>query len=77
MKSLVLWSCILGPYVPLRTSSKRKRVANECTLYHLFDNIIVQIDEGYNVSELLTLQIIIVEMENVNETIAQVSLEGL
>jgi hypothetical protein len=35
MKSLVLRSCILGPYVPLRTSSKRKRVANElCSVLH-------------------------------------------
>ncbi len=27
MKSSVLRACILGPYVPLRTSFKRKRVA--------------------------------------------------
>ena len=56
MKSLVLRSCTLGPYVPLRTSSKRKRVANECALYHLFENIIVQIGEIYNVGQLMALQ---------------------
>ncbi len=32
MKSSVLRSCILGPYVPLRTSFKRKRVAYKLCL---------------------------------------------
>ena len=45
MKSLALWPCILGPYVPLRTSSKRERVANELCLASRFTNRIVQIDE--------------------------------
>ncbi|HEX3021193.1 MAG TPA: hypothetical protein VHP81_02220, partial [Lachnospiraceae bacterium] len=38
-------SCILGPYVPLRTSTKRERVANELCCISLLTYDIVQIDE--------------------------------
>ncbi len=38
MKSSVLRACILGPYVPLRTSFKRKRVADRLCLSSLFHN---------------------------------------
>ena len=31
---------------------------NEYALYHLIENIIVQIDEGYNIGEIMTLQTI-------------------
>ena len=31
-------------------------VADECVLYHLFENIVVRIDEIYNIGELMTLQ---------------------
>ncbi len=39
MKSSVLRACILGPYVPLRTSFKRKRVADKLCLPSHFHNI--------------------------------------
>jgi hypothetical protein len=45
MKSLVLRSRILWSYVPLRTSSKRKRVANEICFLLPINTLIVQIDE--------------------------------
>gem|GEM_PF-5765554 len=54
MKSLVLRSCILGPYVPLRTSSKRKRVANVRSYVLSFKSKIVLIDDRHNKIGLLT-----------------------
>ncbi len=45
MKSLVLWLCSLEPYVPLRTSAGRERVAIElCPVLHVKQTQIVQID---------------------------------
>ena len=44
MKSLVLRTRNLGSYVPLRTSSKRKRVANKLCLVSQLLIVTVQID---------------------------------
>jgi len=56
MKSLVLRSCILGPYVPLRTSSKRKRVANELYSASRNQEMILCKLTGHNLIWFLTLQ---------------------
>jgi len=50
MKSLVLRSCLLGPYVPLRTSSKRERVANERFYVLPLKSETVKIDDRHNKS---------------------------
>jgi hypothetical protein len=56
LKSLVLRSCILGPYVPLRTSTKRERVANELCFISLLIYDIVQIDEPLFENRLFTTE---------------------
>ncbi len=63
MKSSLLRACTLGPYIPLRTSFKRKRVANElCLLTHSHSILLCKMTSDFYLKVLSITLIVILHI---------------